>query len=102
MSGPGLEEADRRFVWHPYTQMRDWQRQENRVIVKGEGFYLVDDKGRRYLDGTASMWCNVWGHDMNPVVKAMQNQLDNLQHSTLFGLANETSALLAQRLVGTS
>lgn len=59
MSDPGLQDADRNFVWHPYTQMKDWEKQDNRVIVRGEGFYMVDDEGRRYLDGTASMWCNV-------------------------------------------
>lgn len=99
MNGPSLGEADRRFVWHPYTQMRDWERQDNRVIVRGEGFYLVDDRGRRYLDGTASMWCNVWGHGQNEVVEAMREQLKNLQHSTLFGLASGPSVMLAERLV---
>lgn len=96
---PGLEEADKRFVWHPYTQMSEWNKIHNRVIVRGEGFYLIDIKGRRYLDGTASMWCNVWGHGTNEVVKAMQDQLGRLQHSTLFGLANEPSVRLAQKLV---
>lgn len=101
MSSPGLDNADkdRNFVWHPYTQMRDWERQENRVIVRGEGFYLVDDKNRRYLDGTANMWCNVWGHGRNEVVEAMREQLKILQHSTLFGLASEPSARLAESLV---
>lgn len=99
MSDPSLDKADRRFVWHPYTQMRDWEKQDNRVIVRGEGFYLVDDRGRKYLDGTASMWCNVWGHDQNEVVEAMRDQLRHLQHSTLFGLANGPSAMLAERLV---
>ncbi len=101
MSRPSLKDADRdrNFVWHPYTQMRDWERQDNRVIVKGDGFYVVDNEGRRYLDGTASMWCNVWGHGQNEVVKAMREQLKHLQHSTLFGLANEPSARLAERLI---
>jgi adenosylmethionine-8-amino-7-oxononanoate aminotransferase len=96
----GLEDADKEFVWHPYTQMKDWARWEGRVIVRGEGFYLVDSKGRRYLDGTASMWCNVWGHGPNEVVEAMRDQLQQLQHSTLFGLANEPSARLAEKLAG--
>jgi adenosylmethionine-8-amino-7-oxononanoate aminotransferase len=72
---------------------------DNRVIVRGSGFYLVDDKGRRYLDGTASMWCNVWGHGNNPVVEAMRTQLRELQHSTLFGLASKPSTLLGETLV---
>jgi adenosylmethionine-8-amino-7-oxononanoate aminotransferase len=95
-----LRDADREFVWHPYTQMSDWSRWSNRVIVKGEGFYLVDSEGRKYLDGIASMWCNVWGHGQNEVVKAMVEQLKNLQHSTLFGLASGPSAELAEKLAG--
>ncbi|MCI0561950.1 MAG: adenosylmethionine--8-amino-7-oxononanoate transaminase [Nitrososphaera sp.] len=94
-----LQIVDKRHVWHPYTQMNDWLEWENRVIVKGQGFFLIDSEGRRYLDGTASMWCNVWGHGRNEVVEAMRNQLKDLQHSTLFGLASKTSAMLAERLV---
>lgn len=94
-----LRDADKKFVWHPYTQMTDWKKWNNRVIVKGEGFYLVDSEGTRYLDGIASMWCNVWGHGQNKVVEAMTEQLKNLQHSTLFGLANGPSAQLAEELV---
>ena len=95
-----LRSADKEFVWHPYTQMGDWQKWDNRVIVKGEGFYLVDSEGRKYLDGIASMWCNVWGHGQNKVVEAMVEQLKNLQHSTLFGFASGPSARLAERLAG--
>ena len=91
-------DADKEFVWHPYTQMRDWKTWNSRMIVKGEGFYLVDSEGRKYLDGIASMWCNVWGHGQNRVVEAMVEQLKNLQHSTLFGLASGPSAELAERL----
>src|SRR5437867_932551 len=94
-----LSDADKEFVWHPYTQMGDWQKWNNRVIVKGEGFYLVDSEGRKYLDGIASMWCNVWGHGQNKVVEAMKEQLKNLQHSTLFGLASGPSTQLAEKIV---
>src|ERR687895_327570 len=94
-----LRRADKEFVWHPYTQMRDWVKWNNRVIVKGDGFYLVDSKGRRYLDGSASMWCNVWGHTENEVVQAMIDQLKKIPHSTLFGFANSPSAKLAEMLV---
>jgi adenosylmethionine---8-amino-7-oxononanoate aminotransferase len=94
-----LRNADKEFVWHPYTQMTDWQKWNNRVIVKGDGFYLEDSKGKKYLDGTASMWCNVWGHGENRVVEAMMEQLKNIQHSTLFGFASSPSTKLAERLV---
>ena len=95
-----LTDTDKEFVWHPYTQMSDWRKWSNRVIVKGEGFWLIDNEGRKYLDGIASMWCNVWGHSKNKVVEAMTEQLKNLQHSTLFGLASSPSAQLAEKLVG--
>jgi len=94
-----LKNADKEHVWHPYTHMGDWQKWDNKVIVKGDGFYLIDSKGRKYLDGTASMWCNVWGHGQNQVVQAMVEQQRSIQHSTLFGLANSPSAKLAERLV---
>ncbi len=94
-----LTNADKEFVWHPYTQMRDWAKWNNRVIVKGDGFYLIDSHGRGYLDGSASMWCNVWGHGQNKVVQAMIDQLKKVPHSTLFGFANAPSVKLAERLV---
>jgi adenosylmethionine-8-amino-7-oxononanoate aminotransferase len=68
-------------------------------MVRGDGFYLIDSQGRKYLDGTASMWCNVWGYGQNAVIKSMQQQLRKLPHATLFGLANDTSTLLAEKLV---
>jgi adenosylmethionine-8-amino-7-oxononanoate aminotransferase len=95
-----LDKYDKQFVWHPYTQMKDWkQNNNNKVIVKGEGFYLVDIDGNKYLDGIASMWCNVWGHGQNEVTDAMVEQIRTLQHSTLFGLGNEPSVNLAEKLL---
>jgi adenosylmethionine-8-amino-7-oxononanoate aminotransferase len=94
-----LANMDKELVWHPYTQMRDWARWNNRVIVKGDGFYLVDSQGRKYLDGSASMWCNVWGHTENKVVQAMTDQLKKVPHATLFGFANAPSIKLAERLI---
>ena len=79
--------------------MGDWAKWNNRVIVKGDGFYLVDSEGRKYLDGAASMWCNVWGHTQNKVVQAMIDQLKKVPHATLFGFANAPSVKLAERLI---
>ena len=95
-----LDKNDKQFVWHPYTQMKDWmQWNNNKIIVKGEGFYLIDVDGNKYLDGIASMWCNVWGHGQNAVTDAMVKQIRTLQHSTLFGLGNEPSINLAEKLL---
>lgn len=94
-----LRSRDKAYVWHPYTQMSDWFRIDAPVIVRGDGFYIIDDKGNRYLDGVASMWCNVWGHSRKEIVDAIVEQAKALQHSTLFGLCNEPSIVLAELLV---
>ena len=60
---------------------------------------MYDSDGNKYLDGIASMWCNVWGHGQNDVTDAMIKQIKTLQHSTLFGLANEPSINLAEKLL---
>lgn len=90
---------DKRYVWHPYTQMRIWNKKDNVVITHGDGFYLVSENGKKYLDGIANMWCSVWGYDSNPVIEAIRRQFDELPHSTLFGLANKPSILLATKLL---
>ena len=89
---------DKKYVWHPYTQMKMWNNSENIVIESGKGFNFVDTKERSYLDGISNMWCNVWGHDRTEIISAMKKQLDILPHSTLFGLVNDPSVKLAVRL----
>lgn len=101
MSGIGTEQLrawDKRHVWHPFTQMQEWEKEEPLVIVKGEGSWLIDSNGNRYLDGVASMWTNVHGHCRKELNEALKAQVDILEHSTLLGLASEQSILLAHRL----
>ncbi len=93
-----LQAWDKRHVWHPFTQMQDWEGEEPIVIVKGEGSWLIDSDGNRYLDGVASMWTNVHGHCRTELNEALKAQVDRLEHSTLLGLAGEQSILLARRL----
>ncbi|MHB8059157.1 MAG: adenosylmethionine--8-amino-7-oxononanoate transaminase [Desulfuromonadaceae bacterium] len=89
---------DKRHVWHPFTQMQEWERDEQIIIVKGEGCWLIDTDGKRYLDGVASMWTNVHGHCRRELNEALKSQVDRLEHSTLLGLASEQSIILAARL----
>lgn len=93
-----LRQWDKRHVWHPFTQMRDWEHDEQIIIAKGEGCWLIDTEGKRYLDGVASMWTNVHGHCHPELNAALKEQVDRLEHSTLLGLASEQSILLAARL----
>ncbi len=94
-----LQELDRRYVWHPFTQMSEWGAEPPVVIERGEGSWLVDTDGNRYLDGVASLWTNVHGHCRKELNEALKAQVEKLEHSTLLGLAGEQSILLAQQLV---
>lgn len=87
----------RSSVWHPNTQMREWDRFNE--IVKGQGMFLIDKNGNKLLDGVASMWCNVWGHSKPELVSAITQQSKKLQHSPMFNLTNEPSEKLAEKLV---
>jgi adenosylmethionine-8-amino-7-oxononanoate aminotransferase len=94
-----LATLDHRHVWHPFTQMRDWLRQEPRVIVSGEGAVLRDIRGREYLDANASIWTNLHGHQHPKINAAIRRQLQKIAHSSALGLANEPASLLAEQLV---
>jgi len=93
-----LRQWDKQHVWHPFTQMQDWEGEQPIVITRGEGSWLIDSEGNRYLDGVASMWTNVHGHCRRELNEALKDQVDRLDHSTLLGLASEQSILLAHRL----
>lgn len=94
-----LQEYDRAHVWHPFTQMKEWEESDPIVIVRGERCWLVDSEGNRYLDGVAAIWTNVHGHCKREINEAIKAQVDTLEHSTLLGLTNDKAALLARRLV---
>jgi adenosylmethionine---8-amino-7-oxononanoate aminotransferase len=94
-----IAELDRRHVWHPFTQMRDWAAEAPLVIESAEGTELVDAEGRRYIDGVSSLWCNVHGHRHPLIDRAVSDQLDRVAHSTMLGLTHPGGAELAARLV---
>jgi adenosylmethionine-8-amino-7-oxononanoate aminotransferase len=91
-----LEQLDQRVLWHPFTQMAEWS---PLVIASGDGNYLVDTDGRRYLDGVSSLWCNVHGHAHPRLNRALREQADTLAHSTFLGLTHEPGIRLASELV---
>ena len=91
-----LEDLDRNVLWHPFTQMQEW---EPLVIASGDGNYLVDRDGGRYLDGVSSLWCNVHGHRHPVLDHALREQLDRFAHSTFLGLTHEPGIRLAAALV---
>jgi len=90
-----LHNWDKDFVWHAFTQMAEY---EPLLIERGEGVYLYDTDGNRYIDGSASMWCNVHGHRHPRLDAAIATQLTKVAHTTNLGLSNPTTVRLAQRL----
>ena len=96
---PRLAKLDRQFVWHPFTQMRDWLRREPIVIMEGDGAVLRDLKGRKFLDANSSIWTNLHGHNHPKINAAITRQLKKIAHSSALGLANEPASLLAFRLI---
>ena len=94
-----LAQLDHAYLWHPFTQMRDWLNGEPIVVVSGEGAILRDARGREYLDGNSSIWTNLHGHSHPKINGAIRRQLKKIAHSSALGLANEPASLLAAELV---
>lgn len=92
-------ELDKKYIWHPFTQMEEWVSSEPLVIERAQGNYLIDTEGREYLDGVSSLWVNVHGHRKKIIDEAITAQLGKVAHSTLLGLACVPSIELARRLV---
>lgn len=94
-----LIELDKKYLWHPFTQMADWLSDMPVVIESGDGFYLIDTEGNRYIDGVSSLWCNVHGHCVKKIDDAIRGQLNKIAHSTLLGLGQTRAIELAEKLV---
>jgi adenosylmethionine-8-amino-7-oxononanoate aminotransferase len=90
---------DKAHLWHPFTAQRDWHDADPLILTHGEGVYLHDDRGRRYLDGVSSLWCNVHGHRHPSLDAAIRDQLDRVAHTTLLGASHPPAIELARRLV---
>jgi adenosylmethionine-8-amino-7-oxononanoate aminotransferase len=95
-----LEKADKDFIWHPFTQMKDWLLEKPVIIAEAQGVFLKDLYGRWFLDGVSSLWVNLHGHRKKEVDDAVSGQLIKVSHSTLLGLSNVPSIKLAERIIG--
>ncbi len=94
-----LENLDKKFVWHPFTQMQDWEREPQLIIESGAGSILTDVLGKKYIDGVSSLWVTVHGHRKKELDSAVSAQLKKIAHSTLLGLSNVPAVVLAEKLV---
>jgi adenosylmethionine-8-amino-7-oxononanoate aminotransferase len=95
-----LAAADRAHLWHPFTQQQGWCEAEPPCVIDhADGTNLYDTEGNVYIDGVASLWCNVHGHRHPEIDAAVQRQLDRVAHSTMLGLSHEPGIELAERLL---
>ncbi len=91
---------DLAHVWHPCTQMKDYEQLPPIPIRRGQGVWLEDFQGRRYLDCISSWWVNLFGHSNPRINAALRNQLEKLEHVILAGFTHEPVIELSEALVG--
>jgi adenosylmethionine-8-amino-7-oxononanoate aminotransferase len=94
-----LEESDKKYLWHPFTQMKDWLEEKPVIISEGRDCFIKDICGRWYLDAVSSMWVNIHGHRKKEIDEAVKEQIDRISHSTLLGSSNVPAIKLAEKLV---
>ncbi|NWK56680.1 adenosylmethionine--8-amino-7-oxononanoate transaminase [Verrucomicrobiaceae bacterium N1E253] len=92
--------ADKAHCWHPFTRQDQWCDGDPLVLVEGDGVWLTDSEGRRYIDGNASIWTNIHGHRHPVINEAIVRQLEQVAHTSYLGFANPRASELAGRLCG--
>lgn len=90
---------DLKYIWHPYTQMKDCRQLPPILIERAKGIKLYDNKGNFYYDTISSWWCNVHGHNHPRIKNAIKKQLDSLEHVLFAGFTHRPAILFAEKLL---
>ncbi|MFH1216370.1 MAG: adenosylmethionine--8-amino-7-oxononanoate transaminase [Pseudomonadota bacterium] len=96
---PTLQDRDRKYLWHPYTQMHDYATHDLLLIDHAEGLMLYDENGKSYYDTISSWWCILHGHNHPTIKKSVQLQLERLDQVLLAGTSHEPAIKLAEKLI---
>ena len=99
MSNSAWISRDLAVVWHPCTQMKDHETLPLIPIRRGQGVWLEDYDGQRYLDAISSWWVNLFGHAQPRIQAAIRAQLDQLEHVLLAGFTHAPVIELSERLI---
>ena len=93
---------DKENCWHPFTRQSEWCAEEHQpvMIESAEGVWLKDMEGKRYIDGNASIWTNIHGHNHPKMNAALGEQLGRVAHSSYLGYGHPLASELAARLCG--
>ncbi|MDP3789039.1 MAG: adenosylmethionine--8-amino-7-oxononanoate transaminase, partial [Candidatus Omnitrophota bacterium] len=92
-------DRDLKYIWHPYTQMKDCRKMPPVLIERAKGIKLYDSKGNFYYDTISSWWCNIHGHNHPAIVRAVKEQLKSLDHVLLAGFTHKPAIRLAEALI---
>jgi len=90
---------DLKYIWHPYTQMKDCPKFPPILIEKAKGIKLYDAQGNFYYDTISSWWCNVHGHNHPKIKRAINSQLNKLEHVLFAGFTHKPAIQLAEELI---
>lgn len=96
-----LAAADKCYLWHPFTPMGSWLAPDHEplILVRGEGATVWDSRGRAYIDGNASIWTNIHGHNHPSINSAIREQLEQMAHISFLGTTNPPAIELAREFV---
>lgn len=94
-----LVEKDLEYIWHPCSQMKDYEELKPIVIDYGKGIYLYDKNGKEYIDIVSSWWCNLLGHSNPKINEAIKNQLGKLEHVIFANFTHEPAIALCDELM---
>jgi len=93
-----LQEKDLKYIFHPCSQMKDYEDLPPMVITKAEGIYLEDEFGNRYMDCVSSWWVNLFGHCNQRINKVITEQINKLEHVLFVNFSHEAAIELSERL----
>lgn len=93
-----LQEMDLKYIFHPCSQMKDYENLPPIVIKKGNGIYLEDENGKVYMDCVGSWWVNLFGHCNPRINKAIKEQIDKLEHVIFVNFSHEAGIELVEEL----
>ena len=91
-------EEDLKYIWHPCSQMKDYEELKPIIIDHGKGVYLYDKNNKEYLDIVSSWWCNLLGHCNPKINESIKKQLDTLEHVIFANFSHEPAIKLCQEL----
>ncbi len=94
-----LQKKDLQMIWHPCSQMKDYEDFPPIVIKSGQGIYLYDNDGKQYIDIVSSWWCNLLGHCNKTITDSIKAQLDKLEHVIFANFTHQPAINLCEKLL---